>query len=174
MGLLKKLIVLWVILAIAYFAGQRLGLLQGDLDRVRELDSRFGLGIEKLAPATEEELATYEAELGKIMPTEAREKKLAELKSHLAQMQKALLSLAHNRNKIDFSDPNCGPAGAVKLAQASAKKALESAQKASELRAEVRGLQGFGYIDSTDFDKTLKNISESTGSTAKALQSLCT
>ena len=128
---LGKILLVIIILGAAYFALQQLGFLGSNLDKVRALDSKYGISEARLTPATAEEAEQYYTELRKINTTNSDEKNLIDLKASLATMGKEMLLFSEESANINLDSPNCSPSGPVVFASGHAQNSLTFAKSCS-------------------------------------------
>ncbi|MBI4210751.1 MAG: hypothetical protein HY544_04570 [Candidatus Diapherotrites archaeon] len=175
MGAKRKLLVLAIAIVIAYFGAQQFGLFSS-LDRIADIDARYGLSDGMLAPAEMASIEKYEAELkaassGFLVSDSSR--KIGEVKLELAEMQKSMLALREHSAKINFSRPDCSVAGMVALAKKDAEAALGHAEAATEKRSQIGNVASFREITGKDFDTTMAAVNDALGESVKSLNSLC-
>ena len=173
MSFLKKLIGLLILFAIGYFVGQQLGLIGTTSSMVQAIDARFGIDEAKLVPGDSEELERYEKELRSLEAGNSQEEALVELKLELVGMQKAMIEFSDNSSKIDFDDVDCRISGPIIKSRNSLEEALEHAQNAVQKKNSVRGLEGFRYITSSEFDRTMNQVTSSLKKNIDILKTVC-
>ena len=173
MGFLKKLIALLVLFAIGYFVGQQLGVIGTTSSMIQAIDTKYGIDEGKLVPGDPVELIRYERELRGLEAGNSQEVALVELKLELVEMQKAMLEFSENSSGIDFDDVDCRTSGAIIKSRNNLEEALEYAQNAVRKKNGVRGLEGFRYITSSEFEDTMNQVTSSLESNINVLKTVC-
>lgn len=173
MSFLKKIIILLVLFAVGYFVGQQLGLVGSTSAMIQGIDAKFGIDEAKLVPGDPAELERYEKELRGLESGNAKETALLELKLELVEMQKAMNEFSENSSKIDLNDIDCRTSGPIIKSRNNIEEAFEHAQNAVQKKNSVRGLEGFRYITSSEFDQTMNEVISSLESSVNLLKSVC-
>ena len=170
---LKNLLVVTIITIVAlYFGAQYLGLVGGNIQQLKVLDSRYALSGEKLSPATISEINEYGAELNKLQGVNEAEQSLIETKKELNLMQKELLSYSSHMQGIDLTNPDCRANGSIKSAEKNAETALIHGQKAVSTAKKITGLS-FKYLQNELFQETMETVIEMLENSINTLKTIC-
>ncbi len=170
---IKKIIAVLVILALAYLAGQQLGIIGANTEKIKQIDKKYGISGAKLTPATIDEVRNNFDDLSGIHTANADEENLFDTKRALLNMQEQTLLFIQDTRKINLEAPNCAPGGYAQNAKLHASQALADAKQAIDYKKKIANLKGFEYITGASFDATMKNVVESLSASVQALEGLC-
>ncbi len=174
MGIVKKLLVLLMVIAVLYFATTQIDFsLQDNSAKLIAIDNEFGVGTTQLSPLSTEKIEAYELSLRKINPDNQNEKNIRDIKIEIALMQKAMLLLAQNYSSINFNDSDCSAAGPLGLSDGAAGNALLHANAALALQEGIKPLRGQEYLVSAQVTSALRAVALAAERTKKNLDYMC-
>jgi hypothetical protein len=133
----KILLITILVLAVLYFGAIHTGLLGGNLGRISEIDTKFGVSESRLVPSEETALSEYKAELSAIETNSDSEKNIIGAKLALSEMQESVLKYSRESSRILAGNYECGPNSPIQQAKESASHAIGRAEKAISLIEQI-------------------------------------
>ena len=176
MGLMKKIMVLVIVVLVAYFFVQEFGagFFGSGIERMKTIDSKYGVSSEVIVPGDPAELEAYERELrGLHGGLTAQEKKIVELKIALVEMQKSMLTFSEAGLLTDYSNPDCSINGTINTAKKRGQSVVEAAAKVLSIRESAQSIQGFEYIKEQEFELLIKAVNDSVQANINGMNLLC-
>jgi hypothetical protein len=169
---LANIPVLIGIVIIAFFLMNYFGILQFGNSALEKIDKKYGIGVGRLAPATESEILSYKKEIKSVFTLTSEEKELQKIKLLLADMQLSLLFFAEHRKNFNPIDVPCGTYTEYGKAKTELEKAINYASAIKNSSAKIKQ-QKIGVLDSAYLEDTVSQAISDLEKRYESLKKIC-
>lgn len=169
---LKKIFAIILIIVVLVLALQFFGILGNPVTEIAKVDEKYGVNEDKLVPGTRGELERYEKELKDVQVYGEEEERIIELKMHLIGMQKAILKVSEENQKVNFNEVDCRIAGPLVMSKKAAEKALENAGDALVLSRKINSAE-FSYYKEEEFDEKINAVLDAMKRRIELVEQVC-